>query len=390
MMGEKLAGRVKSLPDSVIREMTKLAEKYDAVNLAQGFPDLEPPAEVKEAAKKAIDMGYNQYARTWGTGELCEAIAKRCKDFNGIEVDPEKEVVVTCGSTEAMMSSILAVVDKDDEVIIFEPFYENYWPDTVIAGGKPVFIELKQPTFKVDEEELKRVFSRKVKAVIINNPNNPSGKVFSQQDLKLIRDLCLDYDALVISDEVYDNLIYDGAKHVSIASLPGMYERSLTINSISKTYNATGWRVGWVVGCSELIDAVKKVHDFMTVGAAHPLQKAAEKALSLPRSYYNWLVSEYSRRRDIMLKILDEAGFRYYKPDAAYYVLADITGYGFDDDFKFSEYLVREVGVAVVPGSSFYYGGKGSNLVRFQFARHVDTLLEAGRRLTKLRKLRQP
>ena len=386
MTREKLAERVKNLPNSVIRNMTKLAEEYNAVNLAQGFPDLEPPAEVKEAAKKAIDRGYNQYARTWGARELCEAIARRCREFNGINVDPETEVVVTCGSTEAMMSSILATVDEGDDVIIFEPFYENYWPDVIIAGGRPVFVELKQPTFRIDEEEFKKAFTKKVKAVVINNPNNPSGKVFSLEELKLIRDLCIDYDALVIADEVYDHLVYDGARHVSIASLPGMQERSLTINSISKTYNATGWRVGWVVGCHELIDAVKTVHDFLTVGAAHPLQKATETALSLPQDYYNWLVAEYSKRREIMLRILDDVGVRYYKPEAAYYVLADITDYGFDDDFKFAEYLVKKIGVAVVPGSSFYSGGKGRNLIRFQFARNIDTLLEAGRRLAKLKK----
>ncbi|MDJ0269575.1 MAG: aminotransferase class I/II-fold pyridoxal phosphate-dependent enzyme [Aigarchaeota archaeon] len=387
-MSKYLASRVGYFPESVIRLMSQLAAKYRAVNLAQGSPDFNPPREVLDAAKQALDAGYNQYAIAWGSPRLRQALAERVRKYNNIEIDPETEVVVTCGTTEGMVASILSLVEPGEEVVVFEPFYENYVPDTLLAGGVPRFVELKPPSFAVDEEELKNAFTNKTKLVILNNPNNPSGKVFTCEELKLIRDLCIDYDVIAIVDEVYEYIIYDGLKHISLASLDGMFERTLTISGISKTYNATGWRVGWVIGEQGLLEGVKKIHEFLTVGAPNPLQEAAATALSLPDEYYRWLVEQYNKRRMVMLRVLGENGFKYYKPQAAYFVLADITEFGFEDDSSFAEFLVREVGVAVVPGSSFYHDGWRKDIVRFQFARHLDILEEAGRRLARLSSLK--
>jgi aminotransferase len=379
-----VAQRVQHFPESVIREMTRLAVKYDAINLAQGFPDFNPPESVLKAAQEALAEGYNQYAITWGAPTLREAIARKAKSYNHIEANPEDNVLVTCGATEAMVGACLAVIDPGDEVIIFEPYYENYGPDAVMSGATTKVVSLQPPDFKFSEEALKQEFSEKTKAVIINNPNNPSGKVFTRDELKLIADLCIEHDALAITDEIYEYILFDGREHISIASLPDMMDRTITISGMSKTYSMTGWRLGYAIGAKTLLDGMKRAHDFLTIGAPHPLQIAAVTALELPDSYYTWLRESYQEKRELFLRLLEEAGFRFYKPEAAYYVLADYTGLGFTDDFEFSKHLTREVKVACTPGSSFYSQGLGKNLVRFMFAKDEVPLIEAGRRLRGL------
>jgi len=389
-----LSDKVSHFTESVIREMTRQAMVHDAVNLAQGFPDFPAPAEIKQAAQEAIGADINQYAITWGAKSLRAAIARQMKSWQGVAVDPEKQVTVCCGSTEAMISTLLAVCNASDEVVIFEPYYENYGPDAVLSGAKPRFVKLRPPRdaageWTFDERELRAAFDRHTKAIIVNTPNNPTGKVFTRGELELIRDLCVEFDVLAITDEIYEHILYDGTKHISMASLAGMEERTITINGMSKTYSVTGWRVGWTIAPPTITDAIRKVHDFLTVGAPAPLQEAGASALGLPDSYYANLAEGYRKRRDRLIPVLEEAGFRCFQPRGAYYVMTDIGAFGYADDVAFTKYLVSEVGVAAVPGSSFYRDRKdGAQQVRFAFCKRDATLDEAAARLTKVRSLK--
>jgi len=390
-----LSDKVEHFTESVIREMTRQAMLYGAVNLAQGFPDFPAPADIKRAAQEAVAGDVNQYAITWGAKSLRNAIARQMKVWQGIEVDPETQITVCCGSTEAMISTLLAVCNKGEEVVIFEPFYENYGPDSVLSGAKPVFVKLRPPAaaggeWTFDERELRAAFHHQTKAIILNTPNNPTGKVFTRAELELIRDLCVEFNVLAITDEIYEHIIYDGTKHIALASLEGMADRTVTINGLSKTYSVTGWRVGWAVGPPNVTNAVRKVHDFLTVGAPAPLQEAGAAALGLPSSYYQSLATSYCTRRDRLMPFLEAAGFRCFRPRGAYYVMTDISAFGFDDDVSFTKYLVKEIGVAAVPGSSFYNDPRdGARQVRFAFCKRADTLDEAAKRLGKLRAQRK-
>jgi aspartate/methionine/tyrosine aminotransferase len=386
-----LSDKVEHFTESVIREMTRQAMLYGAVNLAQGFPDFPAPAEIKRAAQEAIAADVNQYAITWGAKSLRNAIARQMQEWQGIAVDPETQITVSCGSTEAMISTLLAVCNKGDEVVIFEPFYENYGPDSVLSGAKPVFVKLRPPTtadgeWTFDAGELRAAFHTQTKAIIVNTPNNPTGKVFTRSELALIRDLCVEFNVLAITDEIYEHILYDGTEHISMARLDGMGERTVTINGLSKSYSVTGWRVGWAVAPPTITNAIRKVHDFLTVGAPAPLQEAGAAALGLPRTYYENLANGYKARRDRLIPALAEAGFRCFRPRGAYYVMTDISAFGFADDVEFTKYLVKEIGVAAVPGSSFYNDPRdGAKQVRFAFCKKDATLDEAARRLSKLR-----
>jgi aspartate/methionine/tyrosine aminotransferase len=385
-----LSDKVEHFTESVIREMTRQAMLYNAVNLAQGFPDFPAPAEIKQAAQQAVAADVNQYAITWGAKNLRNAIARQMKVWQGIDVDPEKEVTVCCGSTEAMISTLLAVCNTGDEVVIFEPFYENYGPDSVLSGAKPKFVKLRPPQdekgeWTFDETELRRAFAKHTKAVILNTPNNPTGKVFTRGELELIRDLCLEFDVLAITDEIYEHILYDGTQHISMASLDGMRERTVSINGMSKTYSVTGWRVGWAVAAEKITNAIRKVHDFLTVGAPAPLQEAGAAALSMPPAYYEKLAEGYRVRRDHLMPALSAAGFKCFRPRGAYYVMTDVSAFGFKDDVSFAKYLVQDIGVATVPGSSFYHDPRdGAHQIRFAFCKKPETLDEASRRLIKL------
>ncbi len=371
--------------ESVIREMTRLAQKHDAINLAQGFPDFAANSQVKEAAIAAVRKDVNQYAITWGAKKLRDAICARYRFAYGMEVDPEREVTVTCGSTEAMIATLLALVDPGDEVIVFEPFYENYGPDAVLSGAVPRYVSLREPEWSFDPDELEAAFNPKTRAIIINTPNNPTGKVFSREELSHIARLCQKWGVIAVTDEIYEYILYDGSEHVPLASLDGMAERTVTINSISKTYSVTGWRVGWAVGPAELTSAIRKVHDFLTVGAAAPLQEAAAEALALPDTYYEGLARDYLARRDTILPSLRTAGFRCFVPRGAYYVMTDISSFGFPDDVAFARHLVESIGVAGVPGSSFYQRSEaGRQKLRFAFCKKIETLNDAAERLMRL------
>ena len=386
-----LSDRVEHFTESVIREMTRQAMLHNAVNLAQGFPDFPAPPEIKQAAQQAIAQDINQYAITWGAKSLRNAISRQMKSWQGIEVDPEKEVTVCCGSTEAMISTLLAVCNPGDEVVIFEPFYENYGPDSILSGAKPRFVKLRPPkeengTWTFDEKELRQAFEKHTKAIVLNTPNNPTGKVFTREELELIRDLCVEFDVLAITDEIYEHILYDGTEHIAMAALDGMRERTVTINGMSKTYSVTGWRVGWAVAAEKITNAIRKVHDFLTVGAPAPLQEAGAAALSLPAEYYVQLAERYRVRRDHLIPALTAAGFRCFRPQGAYYVMTDISAFGFEDDVAFARHLVEKIGVACVPGSSFYrHPRDGAKQVRFAFCKKPETLDEAARRLAKLR-----
>jgi len=381
--------RASRFTESVIREMTRICLKHQGVNLAQGFPDFPAPAEIKEAAVKAIREDLNQYAITWGTPNLRQAIAEKFAWYNGVTIDPEKEITVCCGSTEAMISSLMAIVNSGEEVIVFEPFYENYGPDTILCNAKPRFITLHEPDWHFDEKELSQTFNNKTKAIIINTPNNPTGKVFSREELQFIADLCLKWGVIAVTDEIYEHILYDGTKHISIASLPGMRDQTITINSISKTYSLTGWRVGWAIASESLTASIRKVHDFLTVGAPHPLQEAASTALRIDRSYYQTLAKEYEKRRDFLARVLDEAGFRIYRPQGAYYIMTDVKHFGFSDDVTFAFNLVEKFGIATVPGSSFYsHPSLGSTKVRFCFPKKRETLEQAAVKLRKFKEKR--
>jgi len=387
-----LSGRVEHFTESVIREMTRQAMLHGAINLSQGFPDFPAPAAVKLAAQEAVAGDVNQYAITWGAKKLRQAIARQMGVWQGIAVDPETQVTVCCGATEAMISTLLAVCNSGDEVVIFEPFYENYGPDAVLCGARPRFVKLRPPgtddgDWTFDESELRAAFHRQTKAIIVNTPNNPTGKVFARGELELIRDLCVEFDVLAIADEIYEHILYDGVRHISIASLDGMSERTVTISALSKTYSVTGWRVGWAVAPAEIADGIRKVHDFLTVGAPAPLQEAGAVALGLPAGYYEGLAEGYRARRDRLMPALVEAGFGCFRPRGAYYVMTDIRGFGFADDLAFARHLLKEIGVAAVPGSSFYRDSRdGAQQVRFAFCKRNETLDAAAERLRKLRR----
>ena len=385
-----LSDKVEHFTESVIRDMTRQAMQYGAVNLAQGFPDFSAPAEIKQAAQEAIADDVNQYAITWGAKSLRNAIARQMNEWQGLTIDPEREIAVCCGSTEAMIATLLAVCNKGDEVVVFEPFYENYGPDSILSGAKPRYVSLHPPQspdseWTFDPIELREAFQHHTKAIILNTPNNPTGKVFTRKELELIRDLCVEYNVLAITDEIYEHILYEGAEHISIASLDGMRDRTITINSLSKSYSVTGWRVGWAVAPAPITNAIRKVHDFLTVGAPAPLQEAGAVALSLPPGYYRELADRYRMRRDHLIPALERAGFRCYRPRGAYYVMTDISAFGFENDLQFAAHLVKEIGIACVPGSSFYKHAKdGAQQVRFAFCKKPETLDEAGRRLEKL------
>ncbi len=385
----RVSRKASRFTESVIREMTRLAMHHGAVNLAQGFPDFPAPEEVKRAAQEAIARDINQYAITWGARAFRQAIAEKFERSQGLAIDPEREITVCCGSTEAMIAAMLAVVDPGEEVVIFEPFYENYGPDAILSGAIPKFVKLRPPEWTFDRDELSRAFNSRTKAIILNTPNNPTGKVFTREELEFIRGLCVHWDACAITDEIYEHILYDGAEHISIATLEGMRERTITISGMSKTYSVTGWRVGWAIAAPDLTAAIRKVHDFLTVGAAAPLQEAGTVALRLPESYYTKLAADYRARRDRLLAQLERAGFRCFNPAGAYYIMADVSGFlprcG-ADDVAFSRYLVEKIGVAVVPGSSFYSEPQaGARQVRFCFCKRDETLDAAGERLRRLR-----
>ena len=386
----KLTGSKKAtqFTESVIREMTRLNEMYGGVNLSQGFPDFPAPEAVKEAACAAIRADVNQYAVTWGARGLREAIAVEFTRRHGLPIVPDEQVTVCCGATEAMMATMMGIVDPGDEVIIFEPFYENYGPDVILSGATPRYVTLHEPAWSFDPDELSAAFTNRTKAIILNTPNNPTGKVFTHQELEAIAALCRKWDVVAISDEIYEHIIYDGHRHVPIATIDGMADRTVTINSLSKTYSVTGWRVGWTISPKSLTDAIRKVHDFLTVGAAAPLQEAGVAALGVPEAYYQQLAEGYRRRRDVLLDILERHHFTCYKPYGAYYIMTDIAVFGFRDDVEFARYLVKEVGVAAVPGSSFYRNAAaGRTKLRFCFCKRDETLAEADKRLAALSNL---
>ncbi|MBA2735228.1 MAG: aminotransferase class I/II-fold pyridoxal phosphate-dependent enzyme, partial [Pyrinomonadaceae bacterium] len=385
--------------ESVIREMTREALAYGAVNLGQGFPDFAAPEDIKLKAMEAIAADHNQYAITWGVKSFRDAIARKTKWFLGLEIDPETEITVTCGSTEGMIAGMMACVDAGEEVIVFEPFYENYAPDAILSDAVPVHVPLYQTAngWHYEKDELRNAFNERTKAIIICNPNNPTGKVFSREELEFIADLCKEFDALVFTDEIYEHIIYDSRfkiqdsrleepKHICMATLDGMRERTIVVNSLSKTYSVTGWRVGYCIAPPDITSAIRKVHDFLTVGAANPLQHAGAFALSLPGSYYAELQQEYQKKRDYIVPVLQKAGLKCEMPQGAYYVMTDISDFGFADDVEFTRFLIREIGVAVVPGSSFYHDKSlGSQKVRFCFCKKDETLEAAAEKLQKLK-----
>jgi len=373
--------------ESVIREMTRLCLAHGGVNLAQGFPDFPAPAALKAAAARAIEADVNQYAITWGARRLREALVAKTRAFTGLDYDPDTDVTVCCGSTECMAATLLALVDPGDEVIVFEPFYENYGPDAILCGATPRFVRLREPDWAFDPDELDRAFSNRTRAIIINTPNNPTGKVFSAGELGQVARLCRKWDVVAVTDEIYEHIVYDGARHIPLASLEGMRERTVTISGLSKSYSLTGWRVGWCLAPQPLTAAIRKVHDFLTVGAPAPLQEAAAEAVSFPREYYDGLADDYRERRDFLVPALESAGFRAFAPRGAYYVMTDISGFGFDDDVTFARHLVADGGVAAVPGSSFYSDpAAGRQRLRFHFARRRETLEAAVDRLHRLRR----
>ena len=377
--------------ESVIREMTREAMKHGAVNLSQGFPDFPAPEDLKRAAAAAINDDVNQYAVTWGAKDFREAISDKTRWFLGLEYDPEREITVTCGSTEGMIAAMMATVDPGEEVVVFEPFYENYAPDAILSGATPRYVSLRAPEWTFDPDELRAAFNERTKAVILCNPNNPTGKVFTREEMEFVASLCREFDALCFTDEIYEHIVYprEGreVEHISMAQLEGMKERTLVVNSMSKTYSVTGWRVGYVLAPPDITSAVRKVHDFLTVGAAAPLQRAGAYALRMPPEYYEGLQREYERRRGLLLPVLEDVGFKVFRPDGAYYVMTDISAFGFADDVEFTRHLIRQIGVACVPGSSFYSRPElGARQVRFCFCKKDETLEAAADRLRKLQR----
>jgi len=378
-MRARTSAKAARFTESVIREMSRVCAAHGGVNLAQGFPDFPAPAAMKEAAKRAIDADVNQYAVTWGAPNLRRAIAERTTAANRIETDPDRHVTVCCGATESMIAALLAVLDPGDEVVIFEPFYENYGPDCILSGAVPRFVRLEAPDWEIDDDALAAAFGPRTRAVVVNTPHNPTGKVFTRAELERIAALCIEHDALAITDEIYDTILYDGAEHVSIGSLPGMAERTITINGLSKTWSATGWRIGWCVASAEITSAIRKVHDFLTVGAPAPLQEAAAEALRFGPEYFERLRADYAERRRLLVDALEETGFGVSLPRGSYYVMTDISGLTEKDDVAFAMELVADGGVATVPGSSFFEDpAAGARIVRFCFAKRLETLERAG------------
>jgi aminotransferase len=377
--------RSRRFTESVIREMTRLCHQYDGVNLAQGFPDFPAPDALKDEAVRALQADVNQYAITWGSKRLRDALVAKTQRDSGLAWDPETEVTVCCGATECMVATQMALVDPGDEVIIFEPFYENYGPDAILCDARPRFVRLREPDWAYDPAELEAAFTSRTKAIVINTPNNPTGKVFTRAELEHIAALCRKWDVIAITDEIYEHIVYDGAEHVAMATLPGMRERTVTISGVSKTYSVTGWRIGWCLAPAPLTAAIRKVHDFLTVGAPAPLQEGAAVALGLPSNYYERLAHDYRERRDFLVPALEAAGFGTFRPRGAYYVMTDITSFGAPDDVTFARRLVSTVGVAAVPGSSFYSDAEaGRQRLRFHFARRRTTLEAAVERLSRL------
>jgi aspartate/methionine/tyrosine aminotransferase len=376
--------RTSSFGESVIRNMTRVANTYGAINLSQGFPDFDPPQVVLEAAERAARSGPHQYAITWGAPKFRSALARKQSRFMGLAIDPDEHIVVTCGSTEAMMVAMMTACDPGDKVIVFSPFYENYVADAILSSAEPIYVPLHPPDFSFDRDELRRAFASRPKALVLCNPANPSGKVFTREELLFIARLAEQYDTFVLTDEVYEHIVYAPHEHVYFAALPGMFERTLSCSSLSKTYSMTGWRLGYVIGSARVIREARKVHDFLTVGAAAPLQEAAVTALELPDSYYRDLRTLYTEKRATFLRFLDEAGLTYTEPDGAYYVMVDISEFGWKSDKAFCEWLARDVGVAAVPGSSFFHEPV-EHLIRFHFAKSLETLTAAGERLLLIR-----
>lgn len=377
------ARRLNLFTESVIREMTRVAIQYQAINLSQGFPDGNPPDTVIAAAHRAIDGPHHQYAVTWGAPAFRQALARKQSEWMGLDLDPDRHIVVTCGSTEAMMVAMMTACNPGDKVIIFSPFYENYGADTILSGAVPIYVPLHPPDYSFDADELREAFKQGVKALVLCNPSNPSGKVFTRKELEIIAGLAREYDTFVITDEVYEHIVYAPHSHIYMASLPGMFERTISCSSLSKTYSMTGWRLGYVIASPEIISAARKVHDFLTVGAAAPLQEAAVTALDLPPSYYLDLQAEYTHKRDLFIDQLNAAGLRYTIPQGAYYVLVDCSPFEVKDDNAFCLWLAKEIGVAAVPGSSFFHEPV-RHLIRLQFARQDEILIESGRRLKKI------
>ncbi len=380
----QLSTRTSQFTDSVIRRMTRIALKYGAINLSQGFPEFDPPREITNRLAEIANIGPHQYALTWGAKNFRDAVAHKHEHFSGIKIDPESEIVVTCGSTEAMMASMMTVCNPGDKVIIFSPFYENYGADTILSGAEPIYVPLNPPDFSFDRETLENAFQQGAKAIVICNPSNPSGKVFKREELEFIASLAIKYDTYVITDEVYEHIIYAPAKHVYMQSLPGMRERTIICNSLSKTYSITGWRLGYVIACPEVIDRVKKVHDFLTVGAAAPLMEAAVVGLNFGDDYYENLAAHYQKMKDTFVGGIRDLGFKFTDPEGAYFVLVDVSEFGVNDDVSFCEWMAEHVGVTGVPGSSFFRENI-NYLVRFHFAKNEENLKEAVRRLGKLR-----
>jgi aspartate/methionine/tyrosine aminotransferase len=376
--------RITLFTESVIREMTRVADETGAINLAQGFPDFDPPQELVEAARRALNEGHHQYAVTWGSPRLRAALARKASRFMGLDLDPEAHITVTCGSTEAMMAALMAVCNPGERVIIFSPFYENYGADTILSGAEPLWVPLRGPEFSIDPDELRDAFRQGAKALVLCNPSNPTGKVFTRPELELIAGLAQEYDAFVITDEVYEHIVYEPHRHTYIASLPGMFARTISCSSLSKTYAITGWRLGYTIAAPEITQAIRKVHDFLTVGAPAPLQEAAATALAFPDSYYAGLQAAYTARRDLFFSYLERAGLPFNRPQGAYYVLLDISAFGFSDDDEFCRWMAKEIGVAAVPGSSFFQEPV-HRLVRLNFAKREETLHAAGQRLLRLK-----
>jgi aminotransferase len=376
---KELARITETFTESVIREMTRICDAVGGYNLSQGFPDFESPKKIKEAAIRAINEGWNQYPVTFGEPELREAISKKANDYNGIKCNPETDITVTCGATEAMIATLKAIINPGDEIIVFEPFYENYGPDGILSGATPRYVTLNAPDWEFSFEELGRTFNEKTKAIIINTPNNPTGKVFSKQELEEIARLCIKWDSYAITDEIYEHILYDGTEHISLATIPGMENRIITINSISKTYSVTGWRVGWAIANKPITERIRKVHDFLTVGAPTPFQHAAVVGLSFDKEYYINLQKHYAKARKLLYDILNKTGFKPYLPKGSYYIITEVDDLmnrmKIDDDFSFSRKLIEDTGVATVPGSSFYSNPeKGKTQVRFCFCKKWETL----------------
>ncbi len=378
------ARRLKGFTESVIREMTRVSDEHGAINLSQGFPDFGPPEALVEAAVQALHDGYHQYAVTWGASSFRRALAEKQRLFMGLDLDPDAHITVTCGSTEAMMTAMMTVCNPGDRVIVFSPYYENYGADTILAGADPAYVPLRAPDFTFDPGELESAFRHGARALVLCNPSNPTGRVFRRDELEIIADLVREHDAFVITDEVYEHIVYEPHRHTYFASLPGMFERTLSCSSLSKTYAITGWRLGYLIASEPVTKEARKVHDFLTVGAPAPLQEAAVTALKFPTTYYDELQQAYAARRDLLLGYLDHAGLEHTVPEGAYYVLVDISAFGAKSDTAFCHWLAREVGVAAVPGSSFF-GNEVQHLIRLHFAKSQETLQSAGERLLTLR-----